>query len=76
MEYSLAWYCLTLQWLSRLVSHCCVNDIEKLIAISIEDDVLYKIVVVMATRRVLCTIERVSGIVAGSLSGNRGRLGL
>ena len=40
MEYSLAWYCLTLQWLSRLVSHCCVNDIKKLIAISIESDVL------------------------------------
>ena len=35
MEYSLAWYCLTLLWLSRLVSHCCVNDIEKLIAILI-----------------------------------------
>ena len=48
-----------------------MNDIEKLIAISIENDVLYKIVVVMATRRFLCSMERVSGTVAGSLSGNK-----
>ena len=48
-----------------------MNDIEKLIAILIENDVLYKIVVEMATRRVLCSMERESGIVAGSLSGNK-----
>ena len=69
-RYSLAWYCLTLLRLSRLVSHCCVIEIEKLIVILIENDELCEIVVVMATVRVFCSKERVSGIVVGSRSGN------
>ena len=45
-------------------------EMEKLIVILIENDVLCEIVVVMATVRVFCSKERVSGIVAGSRSGN------
>ena len=45
-------------------------EIEKLIVILIENDELCEIVVVMATVRVFCSKERVSGIVVGSRSGN------